>query len=65
MAFIGVLLFLLYFCTILNKMNMPNKNIFAGIGIKTTFVNLIYTELMKREFVSYADVLDLYCGRPK
>ena len=44
---------------------MPNKNIFAGIGIKTTFVNLIYTELMKREFVSYADVLALYCGRPK
>jgi hypothetical protein len=41
------------------------KNIFAGFGIKSEFVNLIYKELMKREFVSYADVLALYCGRPK
>ena len=44
---------------------MPNKNIFAGFGVRSEFVNLIYTELMKREFVSYADVLALYCGRPK
>ena len=44
---------------------MPTKNIFAGFGIRSEFVNLIYTELMKREFVSYADVLALYCGRPK
>ena len=41
------------------------KNIFAGFGIRSEFVNLIYKELMKREFVSYADVLALYCGRPK
>jgi hypothetical protein len=41
------------------------KNIFAGFGIKSGFVNLIYAELMKREFVSYADVLALYYGRPK
>ena len=44
---------------------MPTKNIFAGFGVRSEFVNLIYNELMKREFVSYADVLALYCGRPK
>jgi hypothetical protein len=44
---------------------MPNKNIFAGFGARSEFVNLIYTELMKREFVSYADILVLYCNRPK
>ena len=44
---------------------MPTKNIFAGFGVKSEFVNLIYNELMKGDFVSYADVLALYCGRPK
>jgi hypothetical protein len=44
---------------------MPNKNIFAGFSARSKFVKLIYAELMKREFVSYADVLALYCGRPK
>ena len=44
---------------------MPNKNIFAGFGARSEFVNLIYSELMKREFVSYADILALYCKRPK
>ena len=44
---------------------MPTKNIFAGFGVRSEFVNLIYNELMKHEFVSYADVLALYCGRPK
>ena len=44
---------------------MPTKNIFVGFGIRSEFVNLIYNELMKREFVSYADILALYCGRPK
>ena len=44
---------------------MPTKNIFAGFGARSEFVNLIYSELMKREFVSYADVLAFYCGRPK
>ena len=44
---------------------MPTKNIFAGFGARSEFVNLIYTELMKREFVSYADILALYCKRPK
>ena len=44
---------------------MPNKNIFAGFGARSEFVNLIYTELMKREFVSYADILAIYYKRPK
>ena len=44
---------------------MPNKNIFAGFGARSEFVNLIYSELMKREFVSYADILALYCKRSK
>ena len=39
--------------------------IFAGFGARSEFVNLIYTELMKREFVSYADILAIYCKRPK
>ena len=46
-------------------MNMSTNNIFAGFGVKSEFVNLIYTELMKRVFVSYADILALYCKRPK
>lgn len=44
---------------------MPTKNIFAGSGARSEFVNLIYAELMKRDFVSYADILALYCRRPK
>ena len=44
---------------------MPTKNIFAGNGVRSEFVNLIYMELMKREFVGYSDVLALYCDRPR
>ena len=44
---------------------MPTKNIFAGFGVRSEFVNLIYSELMKRDFVSYADILAIYCKRPK
>ena len=44
---------------------MATKNIFAGFGARSEFVNLIYSELMKREYVSYADILALYCGRPE
>lgn len=44
---------------------MSTKNIFAGFGLRSEFVNLIYAELMKRDFVSYADILALYYGRPK
>lgn len=36
-----------------------------GFGTRSVFVNLIYMELMKREFVSYADILAIYCHRPK
>ena len=46
-------------------MNMPTKNIFAGFGLKTEFVNRIYNELMKRNFLTYADVLAAYYGRPQ
>ena len=41
------------------------KNIFVGFGTRSVFVNLIYMELMKREYVSYADILAVYCHRPK
>ncbi|MBP5770975.1 MAG: WYL domain-containing protein [Bacteroidaceae bacterium] len=41
------------------------KNIFAGFGLRTEFVNRIYAELMKHEFVSYADILAAYHVRPK
>ena len=44
---------------------MSTKNIFAGFGLRSEFVNLIYNELMKRDFVSYADVLALYYKRPQ
>ena len=44
---------------------MPTKSIFAGFGLRSEFVNLIYKELMKREFVSYSDILALYYGRPQ
>ena len=44
---------------------MPIKNIFSGFGARSQFVKLVYSELMKREFVSYADIMTLYYGRPK
>lgn len=33
------------------------KNIFAGTGVKTTFASILYNELMKRKFVTLADVM--------
>ncbi len=54
-----------YICGNLNIITMLTKNIFAGSGARVAFVNLIYSELMKHDFVSYADILALYCGRPK
>lgn len=54
-----------YICGNLNNITMLTKNIFAGNGTRSAFVNLIYLELMKRDFVSYADILALYWGRPK
>lgn len=44
---------------------MATKNIFAGTGIKTTFVNILYGELMKREFVTLADIMCLKRRYPK
>ena len=44
---------------------MATKNIFAGFGLRTEFVNRIYSELMKRNFLTYADVLAAYHGRPQ
>lgn len=44
---------------------MAAKNIFAGFGLRTEFVNRIYSELMKRDFLTYADVLAAYHERPQ
>lgn len=44
---------------------MTTKNIFAGFGLRTKFVNIIYHELMKREYLTYADILTLCYKRPK
>ena len=44
---------------------MPTKNIYAGFGVRSEFVNLIYTELMKREFVTLADIMCLKRRYPR
>lgn len=44
---------------------MRTKNIFAGIGVRTTFVNILYEQLMKREFVTLADVMCIKRRYPK
>lgn len=44
---------------------MTTKNVFAGSGVKTTFVNILYEELMKREFVTLADVMCIKRRKPK
>ncbi len=44
---------------------MPTKNIFAGIGVRTTFVNILYEQLMKREFVTLADIMCIKRRYPK
>ena len=44
---------------------MPPKNIFAGTGKKAVFVNLIYKELMKRNYVANVDILCLYFRRDR
>ena len=44
---------------------MSIKNIFAGVSIRSSYVSIIYEELMKREFVSYADVLSKYLDNYK
>lgn len=42
---------------------MANRSIFSGFGLKSEFVNLIYQELMKGQFLTYADILSVYYGR--
>lgn len=42
---------------------MATKNVFAGAGLRAQFVHLLYNELMKRAFVSLADILCLYYRR--
>ena len=54
-----------YLCTILNKKSMSTKNIFAGRGIKTTFVNILYEQLMKREYVTLAEIMCIKRRYPK
>ena len=49
----------------INVMGMATKNIFAGLGVKTTFVNILYEELMKREYVTLADVMCIKRRKPK
>lgn len=44
---------------------MATKNIFAGVSIRSSYVLIIYEELMKHEFVSYADVLSKYLDNYK
>lgn len=44
---------------------MSTKNIFAGTGVKTTFAKILYEQLMKREFVTLADVMCIKRRYPK
>ena len=44
---------------------MPTKNIFAGGSVRASFVKIIYEELIKREFVSYTDVLSKFLDNNK
>ena len=48
-----------------HNMIMLTKNVFAGAGVRTVFVNLLYKELMKREFVTLADIMCLRRRYPK
>lgn len=43
---------------------MPNKNLFGGFGLRACFVNIIYKELMKRDWLSLSDILCIYHKRP-
>ena len=44
---------------------MSTNNIFAGKGVRTTFINILYDQLMKREYVTLADIMCLKRGHPK
>lgn len=41
------------------------NNIFSGASVKTSYALIVYQELMKREFVSYADVLSKFLDNDK
>lgn len=41
------------------------NNVFIGSGLKVQFAHIIYRELMKREFVSLCDILQIYYNRSK
>lgn len=55
----------MYFCSAIYGINMTTKNIFAGFGVRTAFVNILYDELMKREFVTLADIMCIKRRKPK
>ena len=44
---------------------MVSKNIFSGFGLRAQFVSLIYQQLMKREWVTFVDILCLHYGRER
>lgn len=44
---------------------MATKNTFAGTGVRTTFVNILYEQLMTREFVTLADIMCIKRRCPK
>jgi hypothetical protein len=48
-----------------NRGRFMSKSIFAGGSIRTSFVYIIYEELMKRQFVTYAGVLSKYLDNSK
>ena len=55
----------MYFCSAIYGINMATKNVFAGFGVRTAFVNILYDELMKREFVTLADIMCIKRRKPK
>lgn len=50
-------------CGQYKQKNSSMINIFCGNGLKNQFAHIIYNELMKREFVSFSDILQLYYNR--
>ena len=42
-----------------------NMSIFGGKSARARFADIFYSELMKREFVTLADIMCLQYGRPK
>lgn len=44
---------------------MPTMSVFGGKSARARFADIFYNELMKREFVTLADIMCLQYGRPK